>query len=470
MPGRDGLRLTERRGVRAFGHHNYRLFFGGQAISLIGTWMQQVAQAWLVLQLTGDVLWLGVIAAAQFLPILVLGLFAGVLADALPKRRTLLVTQVVKMSLSIALAIIAIANIESIPLLIAIALAIGTANAFDMPVRQSFAVEMVGREDVGNAVALNSAMFNGARIIGPAIAGLTIGAVGVAAAFVIDAVSFLAVIAALLAMRESELHSPPLSPRPHSVGAVWTQLVEGLDYVRRTPLVLMAVIVIGLVSTVAINFSVIIPPYAQDVLHGDASTYGFLMAASGVGSLLAALWLAFGSGARPRRIAIGAVILGISEVALAASGTFAVSLLIMVALGFGAILMAASANTTMQLAVPDGLRGRVMSVYTTIFAGSTPIGSPIMGALASTAGVAVSLAVSGSIAAVVGLAALVWVRRRRLDRPLLVPPSRAGAEIAPAGVPLPAPAPSAARYASGAPSTSAAFNPPKPNEVLNTRR
>ena len=470
MLARDGLRLTERRGVRAFGHHNYRLFFGGQAISLIGTWMQQVAQAWLVLQLTGDVLWLGVIAAAQFLPILVLGLFAGVLADALPKRRTLLVTQVVKMSLSIALAVIAIANIESIPLLIAIALAIGTANAFDMPVRQSFAVEMVGREDVGNAVALNSAMFNGARIIGPAIAGLTIGAVGVAAAFVIDAVSFLAVIAALLAMRESELHLPPLSPRPHSVGAVWTQLVEGLDYVRRTPLVLMAVIVIGLVSTVAINFSVIIPPYAQDVLHGDASTYGFLMAASGVGSLLAALWLAFGSGARPRRIAIGAVILGISEVALAASGTFAVSLLIMVALGFGAILMAASANTTMQLAVPDGLRGRVMSVYTTIFAGSTPIGSPIMGALASTAGVAVSLAVSGSIAAVVGLAALVWVRRRRLDRPLLVPPSRAGAAIAPAGVPLPAPAPSAARYASGAPSTSAAFNPPKPNEVLSTRR
>ena len=192
--------------MRAFSHRNYRLFFGGQAISLVGTWMQQVAQAWLVLQLTGDALWLGVIAAAQFLPILILGLPAGVFADALPKRRTLLVTQVGKMSLSIILAVIAIANIESLALLVVIALAIGTVNAFDLPIRQSFAVEMVGREDIGNAVALNSAMFNGARIVGPAIAGLTIGAVGVAAAFVIDAASFLAVIVALLAMRVTELH------------------------------------------------------------------------------------------------------------------------------------------------------------------------------------------------------------------------------------------------------------------------
>ena len=214
-------------------------------------------------------------------------------------------------------------------------------------------------------------------------------------------------------------------------------------------------------ATVAINFSVIIPPYAQDVLHGDASTYGFLMAASGVGSLLAALWLAFGSGARPRRIALGAVVLGLSEVALAASSTIAVSLLIMVALGFGAITMSASANTTMQLAVPDGLRGRVMSVYTTIFAGSTPIGGPIMGAVASVAGVAISLAVSGSIAAVVGLVAFAWVRRRGLDRPLALPPARAPAAAGATGV---------AGYVSGAPSTSAAFSPPKPNEVLSTRR
>jgi len=437
------------RGIYAFRHRNYRLFFAGQATSLIGTWMQQVAQAWLVLLLTGDVLWLGVIAAAQFIPVLLLGLPAGVLADALPKRRTLVITQAVKMSLSASLAVIAITNVESFPLLLGIALAIGTANAFDMPIRQSFVVEMVGREDIGNAVALNSAMFNSARIIGPAVAGLLIGAVGIAAAFVIDALSFLAVIGALLLMDERELRPAPPIARPHSLGEIRVQLAEGLHYVRRTPLVFIAVVVIGLVSTVALNFSVIMPAYAKDVLHGDAATYGFLMAASGVGSLLAALWLAFGSGARPRRIAFGAIALGIGEAILALSTSIPASMLIMVGVGFGSITMAASANTTMQLAVPDNLRGRVMSVYTTIFAGSTPIGGPIMGAIASVAGIAVSLAIGGLLSVGIGIAAFARLRRLGLDRPVDMPPATA--------------------YASGAPKTSAALRPPNPNEVLSTR-
>src|SRR3954466_10589212 len=227
-----------RRGMSAFRHRNYRLFFGGQAVSLVGTWMQQVAQAWLVLELPHDPLWLGVVAAAQFVPVLVFGLFAGVLADNLPKRQTLQVTQAIKMGLSITLAVVSLSGMASTPFLILLALAIGTVNAVDMPVRQSFAVEMVGREDIGNAVALNSAMFNGARIIGPAVAGLTIGAVGVAAAFVVDAASFLAVIAALLAMHESELNSPTLKARPTSFGGVMDQLREGLHYVRVTPLAL----------------------------------------------------------------------------------------------------------------------------------------------------------------------------------------------------------------------------------------
>jgi MFS family permease len=439
------------RGIQAFRHRNYRLFFAGQATSLIGTWMQQVAQAWLVLLLTGDVLWLGVIAAAQFIPVLVLGLPAGVLADALPKRRTLVVTQAVKMSLSATLAVVAITNLESFPLLLGIALAIGTANAFDMPIRQSFVVEMVGREDIGNAVALNSAMFNSARIIGPAVAGLLIGAVGIAAAFVIDALSFLAVIGALLLMDERELRPAPPIARPHNVSEIRVQLAEGLHYVRQTPLVFIAVVVIGLVSTVALNFSVIMPAYAKDVLHGDAATYGFLMAASGVGSLLAALWLAFGSGARPRRIAIGAVLLGIGETVLALSTSIPASMLIMVGVGFGSITMAASANTTMQLAVPDMLRGRVMSVYTTIFAGSTPIGGPIMGAIASVAGTAVSLAVGGLLSVGIGVAAFARLRQLGLDRPVAMPPA-----VTPP-------------YASGAPNTNAALRPPNPNEVLSTR-
>ena len=256
------------RGVSAFRHRNYRLFFAGQAISLVGTWMQQVAQAWLVLQLTHDPLWLGVVAAAQFIPVMVFGLFAGVLADTLPKRPTLIVVQSVMMGL------------VTVPMIIGLALLLGCANAVDMPVRQSFAVEMVEREDIGNVVALNSAMFNGARIVGPAIAGLTIGVVGVAATFAINALSFLAVIVGLAAMRKEELREPPRVARPTSVAAVFEHLREGLAYVRATPIVLLAVLVVGLVATVGMNFGVVVPALAQDVLHSDASGYGFLMAAS----------------------------------------------------------------------------------------------------------------------------------------------------------------------------------------------
>ncbi len=418
-----------RRGLTAFRHRNYRLFFTGQAISLVGTWMQQVAQAWLVLTLTHDPLWLGVVVAAQFLPVLVFGLFAGVLADTLPKRQTLIATQAIKMSLSATLAVVAATGNASVPLLILLALVIGTVNAVDMPVRQSFAVEMVGREDVGNAVALNSAMFNGARVVGPAVAGLTISAVGVVAAFAIDAASFLAVIIALLAMHDTELRSPTPTVRPTSFAGVMDQLREGLHYVRVTPLALLAILVVGLVSTVGMNFSVIMPPYAQDVLDSDAAGFGFLMAASGVGSLIGALWLAFGGAPRVRRIAYGAIVLGVGEIALGLSSVFPVSLLLMVGVGFGGITMSATSNTTLQLGVPDGLRGRVMSVYTTIFAGSTPIGGPLMGGLASVFGVAVSLAIGGVISAVVGLGALAWIRRRGLD----LGPIRPAAATRPAG-------------------------------------
>ncbi len=414
----DPRRLARGEGMAAFRHRNYQLFFGGQAISLVGSWMMQVAQAWLVLELTGDPLWLGIVAAAQFIPVLIFGLFAGVYADSLPKRQTLIVTQIVKMSLSIILATLAITGLATVPLLIVVALAIGMANAVDMPVRQSFVVEMVGRDDIGNAVALNSAMFNGARIVGPAVAGLTIGAVGVAMAFVVDAFSFLAVIGALIAMREGDLQSPARIARPDSFHGVMSQLREGLSYVRATPVVLMAMLVLGLVATVGMNFGVIIPAYAQDILDSGASGYGFLMAASGVGSLIAALWLAFGHSGRLRHIAHGAILLGIGEVGLGISTAFPASMLLMVAVGFGGILMAATANTTIQMAVPDGLRGRVMSVYTTIFAGSTPIGGPLMGGLASVFSVAISLAIGGLLAAGVGIGALVWIRRLGLDLPL----------------------------------------------------
>jgi MFS family permease len=280
-----------------------------------------------------------------------------------------------------------------------------------MPVRQSFAVELVGREDVSPAVALNSAMFNGARVVGPAAAGLAIGAFGVAAAFVLNAVSFLAVIVGLWLMDEGELKIGARIARPTSVAAVTRNLAEGLAYVRQTRLVLLATVVVGTVATVGMNFGVLIPAFAQHDLGSDATGYGFLMAASGVGSLLAALRLVFGGRPQPIRLATGALILGVASVALAASRLFPLSLALMVIVGFGSILMAATANTTIQLAVPDHLRGRVMSVYTTVFSASVPIGGLAMGAVASGFGASLAIALGGVLSVGVGLAALAWGRQ-----------------------------------------------------------
>jgi MFS family permease len=447
-------RLAASRSAKAFRHRNYRLFFVGQAVSLVGTWMQQVAQGWLVLTLSGDPVWLGVVAAAQFLPVMALGLFAGVLADVLPKRQTLLAAQVVMMVLAIVLTILTATGVVEVWMIIVLALLLGCASAVDMPVRQAFAIEMVGPRDVGNAVAINSAMFNGARVIGPAAAGLTIGAFGMAPAFAINAASFLAVIVGLWAMNDEELHRPRLVPRPRSVGAVFETLREGLAFVRHTPIVLMAVATVGLVATFGMNFQVVIPPLAQEVLRSDASGYGFLMTASGIGALVAAVALVIGGRPRPIRIAVGALVLGVASIALAASTSFPLSLLLMVPIGAGGIVMAATANATIQLAVPDGLRGRVMSVYTTVFSASMPIGGLLMGAIASALGILEAVAIGGVLSLLTGAAALAWYRRIR----------DAGGPEAVAG------ASAETVLQSTAPNTNAAFNPPKPNEVLSTRR
>lgn len=411
-PPRTAMRRS--RSLKAFGHRNYRLFFAGQALSLIGTWMQQVAQAWLVLELSGgDPLWLGVVAAAQFVPVMVFGLFAGVLADALPKRQTLLAVQVVMMVLAIVLTVLTAAGVVQIWMVVVLALLLGCANAVDMPVRQSFAMEMVGPKDVGNAVSLNSAMFNGARVAGPAIAGLTIGAFGVATAFAINAVSFLAVIIGLSMMRDEELIRPRLIPRPRSIGAVFENLAEGLRYVRSTPVVLMAVSVVGLVATFGMNFNVVIPPLAQEVFDSDAAGYGFLMTASGIGALSAAVGLVVGGRPRPIRIALGGIVLGVASILLALTTSFPVALVLMAAVGAGGITMAATANATIQLSVPDGLRGRVMSVYTTVFSASVPVGGLAMGALASVVGISVSILIGGALSLVTGLVAFAWWQRIR---------------------------------------------------------
>jgi len=403
--------MSGMRGLNAFQHRNFRLFWVGQLISLVGTWMQTVAQGWLVLQITNDPFALGLLSVAQFGPVMVLGLFGGVLADQLPKRQTLVATQVVQMILAFVLALLVATGTVQVWHILVLAFLLGCANAVDMPTRQSFTVEMVGREDVANAVAHSSAMFNGARVVGPAVAGLTIGAVGLAASFLLNGLSFLAVIAGLLLMRDSELHLGARAQRPTSIGGVFANLAEGLQYVRRTPVVLLAIATVGLSSTFAINWNVSLPPMVRDVLLSDAAGYGFIMAVTGTGSLLGALYLAFSGRASVKLLIGGALLLSVMFTLFGLSRSYPVSMLFMFFAGFGMIAMAASANTSIQLTVPDHLRGRVMSVYTTVFAGSTPIGGLATGALASGYGIAFAVILGGVLSIVVALGGAVYALR-----------------------------------------------------------
>ena len=398
-----------------FRHRNYRLFWGGQLVSLAGTWMQSIAQAWLITELTPDPVWLGVVAAAQFTPVLILGLFGGVIADVLPKRQMLIATQAALMGLAALQALLVATGAMTIPLLMLLAVLLGSVNAIDMPVRQSFFSEMVPVDEVGRAVAFNSAMFNGARVIGPAIGGVLIGVIGVAGCFAVNSLSFLAVLVALLLMREVELHPAPRGARPRSARAVATSLAEGLRYVRNTPIIALCVFVIGVISGVAMNFNVIIPPLARLTLQIGAPGLGALMAAVGFGSLAGALTVAALREPRRSMIVIGGALLGVFSVAAGAAASsdsvLAVPLtaLALFGAGFGAISMAATANASIQTTTPPALRGRVMSVYTTVFAGSTPIGGLATGAVVAALGATGALGVAGALAvAAAAYAAYRW--------------------------------------------------------------
>ena len=341
------------RGLSAFNHRNFRLFWFGQLISLAGTWMQSVAQAWLVLQLTSDPLALGLVAAAQFTPVLVLGLFAGVLADSINKRTALIWTQALSGVLALILGLLVASNQVQVWQVFVLALLLGVVNAFDMPIRQSFVVEMVGRDDIANAVALNSAVFNATRIVGPAIAGIFIATIGLAPLFFFNAVSYLAVIVGLLLMRVAELHKPiGRAVVERNVRSVVDHLVEGLRYVRESRLILIAIVVLGIVSTFTLNFQVLIPVLAKDVLHGNADTYGFLMAASGAGSLVSALAIAFVMRPTMRLLLAGTALIGVGFLGLSLAAALPADLVLMFMTGFGVIAMAATTNTTIQLRRP----------------------------------------------------------------------------------------------------------------------
>ena len=312
----------------------------------------------MVLTLTNDPLILGVVAAAQWTPVLLLGLFGGLIADTLPKRWTLIVCESTLAALALILGALTLTGLVQVWMIMVLAVLLGCVNAIEMPVRQSFAVEMVGREDVVNAVILNSALFNSARVIGPAVAGLTIAATNTGVAFLINGASFLAVIVGLLMMRDSELHSPPPMRRPRTAREVVASVCEGVSYVRQTPVVLFSVVVVGLAATIGMNFQVTIPPFARATLGGDAADFGFLMTATGLGSVAAALWLASRRRPAPWLIPSGAALLGAALILIAVLPRIAVALPALTLAGFGAIGMAATGNTTIQTVVPDDLRGR----------------------------------------------------------------------------------------------------------------
>src|SRR2546421_4582279 len=367
----------------ALRHRNFRLFWFGQLISLIGTWMQTIGQAWLVLQLTHSAWLLGVVGALQFLPVMLLSLFGGVLADRLPKRKVLLFTQSFAMLQAVVLWILVASGHIQIWEVLVLASLLGLTNSLDMPTRQAFVVEMVGRVDLPNAIALNSSVFNMARVVGPGLGGLIIAFLGIAPLFLLNAISFVPVIIGLALIRMNELHA--LAKRTTTSGETSKQstlqsLREGLSYVVHTPSVLLIIAVIGVISLFGINFNVILPLFATEVLHSGALGFGFLSAALGLGSLCSALWLAWGN-RKPsvQYLLIAALAFAVLEVFFALSHLFVLSLILIAAVGFAMIAFSANSNTALQTVTPDHLRGRVLSVYMVVFAGSVPLGNLFTG-------------------------------------------------------------------------------------------
>jgi MFS family permease len=379
--------------LRALRHRNYRLFFVGQLISLTGTWMQSVALGWLVLRLTNSPALLGLTAAASSLPVLLLSLTAGTIVDRVPKWRLLLVTQGVAMILAMTLAALTLTGLVQVWHIMVLAALLGVVNAFDAPARQSFTVEMVGREDLLNAIALNASIFNGARTIGPAVAGVVVALIGEGPAFALNALSFVFVIAGLLMM-----HLPPFSP---GEGKGRGQLREGLAYIRGEPRVLALLVQAGAISLFCFVHIPLLPIFARDILGVGAGGLGALSAASGLGALAAALLLAQLGDKVPRGRLLGtaALIYPALLIAFTAARWVPLSMLLMALTGWAGVTTMALTNTLIQSIVPDALRGRVMSVFTLLLMGLSPMGGMLAGAIAQLVG-SVPLVVAAS--AVIG--------------------------------------------------------------------
>ena len=394
QPGRLNFATT----FRALRHRNFQLFFGGQLISLIGTWMQSVAQSWLVYRITHSSLLLGSVGFAGQFPVFLAAPLGGIVADRYNRQRVVIGTQVASMLLAFALALLTLTHRVTVREIFWLAALLGVVNAFDIPGRQSFLVEMVGKEDLINAIALNSSMFNGARIIGPAIAGLLVAKIGEGWCFLVNAVSYIAVILGLFMMRVTLRNQRPQgSPIAH--------VMEGFRFVQKTAPIRAILLLLGLVSLVAMPYTVLMPIFADKILHGGARGLGILMGATGVGALLGALTLATRTGVYGlgRWITFSCGGFGISLIAFAVSRNFWLSTILLVPVGFCMMLQMSSSNTLIQSMVPDHLRGRVMSVYSMMFMGMAPFGALFGGAVADrlSAPMAVSI---GGVAALGGAA------------------------------------------------------------------
>lgn len=374
---------------------NYRRFFVGQLISLSGTWMQTVAAIWVILTLTDSGVAVGLTTALQFLPMLLLGAWGGLLADRIPKRRLLMTTQALMAIPAAFLFGVTAAGVVTPWMVYLAVFAFGSLNAIDNPTRQSFVIEMVGPDRVVNAVSLNSVLVQAARIVGPAVAGLLIATVGVVACFGLNAFTFVAMILALWRMDPNRLQAAPVAERePGAIRA-------GLRYVRRTPELLVPLALMGLVGTLGFNFQVVLPLLAKFSFESGAMTYAALVSAMAVGSIVGALVNGHRGRTGPRLIAGGALAFGLSALLAAAMPSLALEIVMLALLGAAAVTFAATINSTLQLAVTPEMRGRVMALYSVVFLGSTPIGAPLTGWLAESYDPRVTLVLAG----VSGLAA-----------------------------------------------------------------
>ncbi|MGB9679287.1 MAG: MFS transporter [Thermoanaerobacteraceae bacterium] len=380
----------------ALTHRNFQLFWFGQMISLIGTWIQNVGQSWLVLQMTNSPFLLGLVSTIQFLPVMALSLFAGVIIDRFPKRRLILFTQTGFLISAFILATLTALHIITYWEILILATFNGFLNTIDMPARQSYVIDLVGKKDLMNAITLNSAVFNAARIVGPGIAGILIGKLGYAICFYLNSASFLAVIIGLIFITVQG-YTPPVT---NERAKVIEDLKDGLIYVKNIPVILNTILLIAVLSAFSMNFNVIVPVFVKNVLLRSSTGYGIIMSAMGIGALIGALMLAALSkrGVKPIYLFGGGIGLGIFQILIGLQSNYILTALLIAITGWFMISFSSAANTTIQLETDDEFRGRVMSVYSLVFTGVTPIGSLYAGAISGKFGSHMAFIISGIIA------------------------------------------------------------------------